>query len=182
MPPAAVNAAKCSCATSSLRWPFTKSTHGTPASRAKRCTAPVNPSVILASGAVEGTGNPFVPTAIALTALSGKRSQVLMRHVVLALTPDEIHPRHRVLAGEAVHRPGERLGDPRQRSGRGDRQPQLPVHIGHAIYYQQPYSWLMTAAAFDHAHVPRRRKALAYRRISDDRTGRELGVLRQARI
>ena len=38
----------------------------------------------------------------------------------------------------------------------------------------------MSLTALDPAPVPRRRKALAYRRISDDRTGRELGVLRQA--
>ena len=55
---AAVNAARCSCMTSSLRWPLAKSTHGTCCSRAKRCTAAPNPSVILAKGAVEAIGNP----------------------------------------------------------------------------------------------------------------------------
>jgi hypothetical protein len=37
---------------------LTKSTHGTPLSRAKRCIAVVNVSVIAASGAVEAIGKP----------------------------------------------------------------------------------------------------------------------------
>ena len=44
--------------TSSLRWPLTKSTHGTRWSRAKRRIAAVNASVIFPSGAVEAIGNP----------------------------------------------------------------------------------------------------------------------------
>ena len=44
--------------TSSLRWPLAKSTHGIALVRANRCTAVLNASVILASGAVEAIGNP----------------------------------------------------------------------------------------------------------------------------
>ena len=44
--------------TSSLRWPLPKSTHGTCWSRAKRCIAAANASVIFPSGAVEAIGRP----------------------------------------------------------------------------------------------------------------------------
>ena len=57
-PSSAVKPARCSCMTSSLRWPFAKSTHGIPLARANRCTAVLNASVIFANGAVEAIGNP----------------------------------------------------------------------------------------------------------------------------
>ena len=41
-----------------LAWPLAKSTHGSRWSRANRCTAALNASVIRASGAVEAIGNP----------------------------------------------------------------------------------------------------------------------------
>jgi hypothetical protein len=44
--------------TSSLRSPLTKSTHGTPTSRANRRIAVANPSEIVPNGAVEAIGNP----------------------------------------------------------------------------------------------------------------------------
>ena len=44
--------------TSSLRWPLTKSTHGTCWSWAKRRIASLNPSLIFPSGAVEAIGSP----------------------------------------------------------------------------------------------------------------------------
>ncbi len=44
--------------TSSLRCPFTKSTHGTRWSRANRRIAALNASVIFPSGAVDAIGNP----------------------------------------------------------------------------------------------------------------------------
>jgi hypothetical protein len=50
--------ARCSCITSSLRCPLTKSTSGIPRSRAKRRTALPNSSVIAAKGAVEATVHP----------------------------------------------------------------------------------------------------------------------------
>ena len=57
-PSVAVNRAKCSCITSSLRCPLAKSTHGSRWSRANRCTALSNALVMRASGAVEAIGNP----------------------------------------------------------------------------------------------------------------------------
>ena len=57
-PSSPVNRARCSCMTSSLRWPLTKSTHGTCWSRAKRRIAALNASVIFPSGAVEAIGSP----------------------------------------------------------------------------------------------------------------------------
>jgi hypothetical protein len=44
--------------TSSLRCPLANSTQGSRLTVAKRCTAVLNASVILASGAVEAIGNP----------------------------------------------------------------------------------------------------------------------------
>ena len=60
---------------------------------------------------------------------AGEPGQVLVHDVVLALPLGEIHPRHTMVAGEPVHRFVERLGDPGQRRGRGDRQLELPVHV-----------------------------------------------------
>ena len=61
--------------------------------------------------------------------LGGEALEVLVHHVVLALPLGEVDPRNTVDAGEPVHRSAERVGDLRQRRGRGDRQPQLPVHV-----------------------------------------------------
>ena len=47
--------------------------------------------------------------------------QLLVHHVVLALALDEVHPRDSLIAGEAVHRGGEPVGDVGQWRGRGDR-------------------------------------------------------------
>ena len=58
-----------------------------------------------------------------------ERGQVLVHHVVLALSLDEVHPRHPLVTGEAAHRGAERVGDPGQRCRRSDRQPQLPVDV-----------------------------------------------------
>ena len=58
--------------------------------------------------------------------------QVLVHHVVLAspLWPLAKSTHGTALVtGEAVHRGDERLGDPGQRRGRGDRQPELPMHV-----------------------------------------------------
>ena len=52
---------------------------------------------------------------------------MLVHDVVLALALGEVHPRHAVVAGEAVHRGVEGLAALRQRRGRGDRQAQLLV-------------------------------------------------------
>ena len=52
-----------------------------------------------------------------------------MADVVFALSLGEIHPGQPVVAGEPVHRLIERFGDTGQRRGRGNRQPQLPMHI-----------------------------------------------------
>jgi hypothetical protein len=57
-PSLAVKFARCSCMMSSLRWPLTKSIHGTPWSRAKRRITVLKPSLIGANGAVEAIGNP----------------------------------------------------------------------------------------------------------------------------
>jgi hypothetical protein len=64
-----------------------------------------------------------------LSALEGR--QVLVHDVVLALTLDEIDPRHALVTGEAAHRLAEGVTDRRQRRGRGDRQPQPPMHEPH---------------------------------------------------
>jgi hypothetical protein len=48
--------------------------------------------------------------------------KVLVHHVVLALSPGEIHPRDLLTPGEPVHRRSEAAGDPGQRGGRGDLQ------------------------------------------------------------
>jgi hypothetical protein len=63
--------------------------------------------------------------------LGGETRQVLVHDVVLALTLDEVDPRHTLLTGEAAHRRAEAVTDRRQRRGRGDRQPQLAVHEPH---------------------------------------------------
>jgi len=55
--------------------------------------------------------------------------QLLVHHVVLALALDEVHPRDLPLAGVAVHRGREAVGDLGQRRGRGDRQPQLAMDV-----------------------------------------------------
>jgi hypothetical protein len=55
--------------------------------------------------------------------------QVLVHHVVLALTSDEVDPRHALVAGEAMHRRGEPVADLGQRRGRGDRHTQLLVDV-----------------------------------------------------
>ena len=60
---------------------------------------------------------------------TGEPPQVLVHHVVLALALDEVDPWDAVVAGESVHRQGERVGDLRQRRGRGDRQPQTSMHV-----------------------------------------------------
>ena len=52
-----------------------------------------------------------------------------MHDVVLALALREVDPRNTVGAGESVHRGAERVGDLRQRRGRGDRQPQPPLQV-----------------------------------------------------
>ena len=57
-PSSAVNRARWACMTSSLRWPLPNSTQGTWCSRAKRCIAAANASVIFPSGAVEAIGSP----------------------------------------------------------------------------------------------------------------------------
>jgi hypothetical protein len=54
--------------------------------------------------------------------------QVLVHEVVLALALGEVHPRHVLVTGEAAHRVAEPIADLPQRCGRGDRQPELPVH------------------------------------------------------
>jgi hypothetical protein len=54
-----------------------------------------------------------------------------MHHLVLALTLDEVHPRHALSEGEPAHRGAERVGDLPQRRSRGNRQPELTVHIAH---------------------------------------------------
>lgn len=56
-PSVPVNWARYSWAMSSLRCPLAKSTQGGPWSRANRCTAFSNASVIRARGAVEAMGN-----------------------------------------------------------------------------------------------------------------------------
>jgi hypothetical protein len=61
---------------------------------------------------------------------AGERRQVLMHDVVLACPLNEIDPRHPALASEPTQRRGEPITDLGQRRGRGDRQPQLTVHIG----------------------------------------------------
>ena len=48
--------------TSSLRCPFSKSTHGTRWSRAKGCIEPTNASVIVSINADEANGDPQCPT------------------------------------------------------------------------------------------------------------------------
>jgi hypothetical protein len=57
--------------------------------------------------------------------------QVLLHDIVLALPLGEVDQRHASSAAEVADRRGERLADRRQRRGRGDRQPQLPVHEAH---------------------------------------------------
>src|SRR4029077_16635512 len=46
-----------------------------------------------------------------------------------ALPLGEVDPGHPVDLGETVHRRTERVGDLRQRCGRRDRQPQLPLDV-----------------------------------------------------
>jgi hypothetical protein len=52
-----------------------------------------------------------------------------MHDVVLALALAEVHPRHVLVAGEAVHRRGERVGDLSQRRGGGDLQAELALDV-----------------------------------------------------
>ena len=52
-----------------------------------------------------------------------------MHDVVLALPLAEVHPRNLLVVGEAVHRRDEPVGDLAQRRGRGDRHPQLALHV-----------------------------------------------------
>src|SRR5664279_5497110 len=104
-PSSAVNVARCSCMTSSFRWPLTKSTHGTPSVTANRCTAATNLSVILAKRQL----------------LRSARGEVLMHDVVLPLALDEIDPRNALGHGEPLHRGDEPVGESRQRRCRGDR-------------------------------------------------------------
>src|ERR1035437_6322033 len=54
---------------------------------------------------------------------------MLVHHIVLALTPGEVDPRHAVVACEAVHRSAEPVADVGQRCGRGDRQAQVFVYV-----------------------------------------------------
>jgi hypothetical protein len=60
---------------------------------------------------------------------AGEPSQVLVHHIVFALALGEVDPRQPVVASEAAHRSTERVGDPRQRRSRGDRQPQPTMHV-----------------------------------------------------
>ena len=60
-----------------------------------------------------------------------KLRQVLVHHVVLALPPREVHPRHVLGLGEPVHRRHERVRDLPQRHRRRNRQAQLAVDVGH---------------------------------------------------
>jgi hypothetical protein len=55
--------------------------------------------------------------------------QLFVHHVVLALALGEVDPRNAVVAGEAAYRGAERIGDARQRRGRGYRQSQLPMDV-----------------------------------------------------
>jgi hypothetical protein len=57
-PSVPVKPARYSRATSSLRWPLAKSTHGIPQPAAKARTDRVNASLTGASAAVEATGMP----------------------------------------------------------------------------------------------------------------------------
>ena len=52
-----------------------------------------------------------------------------MHDVVLALALDEVHPREILIAGIAVDRGAEPVGDPSQRRGRGHRQPELLMDV-----------------------------------------------------
>lgn len=63
--------------------------------------------------------------------LRGERGQLLVHDIVLALALHEVDPRDALGVGEPVHRRDEPVGDLGQRRSRGDRQPQLPVHIAH---------------------------------------------------
>ena len=63
------------------------------------------------------------------TLLGGEAGQVLVHDIVLALALRKVDPRNTVGAGESVHRGAERVGDLRQRRGRGDRQPQPPLQV-----------------------------------------------------
>ena len=65
------------------------------------------------------------------TLLGGEAGQVLVHDIVLALALGEVDPRNTAGAGEPAYRGAERVGDLGQRRGRGDRQPQLPVHVAH---------------------------------------------------
>ena len=58
-----------------------------------------------------------------------KPAKVLVHDIVLALALRKVDPRNTVRAGESVHRGAERVGDLRQRRGRGDRQPQPPLQV-----------------------------------------------------
>jgi hypothetical protein len=60
---------------------------------------------------------------------AGEVGQVGVRKVVLALALGKVHPGDGVVAGESVHRLGERLGDRRQGGGGSHRHPQLPVDV-----------------------------------------------------
>ena len=61
--------------------------------------------------------------------LGGEPGEVFVHDVVLALALAEVHPGHLLIAGEAAHRRGERVGDLPQRRGRGDRQAELALDV-----------------------------------------------------
>jgi hypothetical protein len=80
--------------TSSLRWPLTKSTHGTRCSRANRRIAALNPSVIFPSGAVEAIGNPSWRVDVA----QQPTGMLKLRHVDVAVHPvDALHLEHHMI-------------------------------------------------------------------------------------
>ena len=60
-----------------------------------------------------------------------------MHHVVLALSFDEVHPRNLLRRCETMHLTGEPVGDLGQRCGRGNREPELTLHVA-----EQPTSVL----------------------------------------
>jgi hypothetical protein len=58
-----------------------------------------------------------------------ERCEPLGHHVVLALSPHEVHPRHVLGLDEAMHRGHERIRDLPQRHRRRNRQAQLAVNV-----------------------------------------------------
>ena len=63
------------------------------------------------------------------TTRRGMRGEILVHHVVLALSLGEVHDRHPAAAGIPSHRGAESLGDRRQRRRRGDRTTQLVAQV-----------------------------------------------------